>query len=225
MTALLYRVRNLVKDYGTGELRTQILKSVNLDIGEGEFIAMSGPSGSGKSTLLTILGTLLSPTSGELEMLGQNLLGLDETGLSNFRSAHIGFVFQFHHLLPDFSAEENVAFPAAAMSRFGSKPIRDRAAALLDRVGLAHRRTFRPSELSGGQKQRVAIARSLMNQPELILADEPTGNLDRASASQVLELMREINRTERTTFVISTHDAQVASYCDRTITVVDGAVS
>lgn len=225
MTAPLYRVRNLVKDYGTGELRTRVLKDISLDIGEGEFIAMSGPSGSGKSTLLTILGTLLSPTSGELEMLGQNLTALDESGLSKFRSAHIGFVFQFHHLLPDFSAEENVAFPAAAMAHFSSKVIRDRAAALLDRVGLSARRTFRPSALSGGQKQRVAIARSLMNHPELILADEPTGNLDRASASQVLELMREINRTEKTTFVISTHDAQVASYCDRTITVIDGALA
>jgi lipoprotein-releasing system ATP-binding protein len=219
---LLYRVRDLVKDYGTGDLRTRVLKGLTFDLNEGEFVALEGPSGSGKSTLLSILGTLLEPSSGELELLGQNLTHLKEAKLTEFRNRHIGFVFQFHHLLPDFTALENVLFPAAASAGRETAQMRQRAKELLDRVGLSERRDFRTPKLSGGQKQRVAIARALMNHPELVLADEPTGNLDRETADQVLALLREMNRVERTTFLISTHDAHVAAFCDRKLEVVDG---
>ena len=218
----LYKVRNLVKDYGTGELRTRVLKDLSFDLTKGEFVALEGPSGSGKSTLLSILGTLLEPTSGTLEMLDQNLVHLDEQKLTRFRNRHIGFVFQFHHLLPDFTALENVLFPAAASAGAETKAMRDRANQLLDRVGLSDRKTFRTPKLSGGQKQRVAIARALMNRPALVLADEPTGNLDRETADQVLALLRDMNREDQTTFLISTHDPHVAAFCDRKIVVVDG---
>ena len=225
MTDLLYRVGDLVKDFGTGELRTRVLKGMSFDLVKGEFVALLGPSGSGKSTLLSILGTLLAPTSGTLEMLGESLVHLDEQRLTKFRNRHIGFVFQFHHLLPDFTATENVLFPAAASAGVETRQSRDRARALLDRVGLADRLDFRTPKLSGGQKQRVAIARALMNHPALVLADEPTGNLDRQTADQVLALLRDMNRTDKTTFLISTHDPHVAAFCDRRITVVDGQLA
>lgn len=225
MSDLLYRVGDLVKDFGTGELRTRVLKGMSFDLVKGEFVALLGPSGSGKSTLLSILGTLLQPTSGKLEMLGESLVHLDEQRLTKFRNRHIGFVFQFHHLLPDFTATENVLFPAAASAGVETRQSRDRARALLERVGLADRLDFRTPKLSGGQKQRVAIARALMNHPALVLADEPTGNLDRQTADQVLALLRDMNRTDKTTFLISTHDPHVAAFCDRRITVVDGQLA
>ncbi len=225
MSDLLYRVGDLVKDFGTGELRTRVLKGMSFDLVKGEFVALLGPSGSGKSTLLSILGTLLAPTSGKLEMLGESLVHLDEQRLTKFRNRHIGFVFQFHHLLPDFTATENVLFPAAASAGVETRQSRDRARALLERVGLTDRLDFRTPKLSGGQKQRVAIARALMNHPALVLADEPTGNLDRQTADQVLALLRDMNRTDKTTFLISTHDPHVAAFCDRRITVVDGQLS
>jgi len=225
MTDLLYRVGDLVKDFGTGELRTRVLKGMSFDLVKGEFVALLGPSGSGKSTLLSILGTLLAPTSGTLEMLGESLVHLDEQRLTKFRNRHIGFVFQFHHLLPDFTATENVLFPAAASAGVETRQSRDRARALLERVGLTDRLDFRTPKLSGGQKQRVAIARALMNHPALVLADEPTGNLDRQTADQVLALLRDMNRTDKTTFLISTHDPHVAAFCDRRITVVDGQLA
>jgi len=222
MSEVLYSVRDLVKDFGTDELRTRVLKGMSFELAKGEFVALQGPSGSGKSTLLTILGTLLAPTSGALEMLGQNLVHLDERRLTEFRNRHIGFVFQFHHLLPDFTAVENVLFPAAASAGVETAEARTRARELLNRVGLSDRQEFRTPKLSGGQKQRVAIARALMNHPALVLADEPTGNLDRETADQVLGLLRDMNRTEKTTFLISTHDPHVAAFCDRRITVIDG---
>lgn len=222
---LLYRIKDLVKDYGTGDLRTRVLKGLTFNLNEGEFVALEGPSGSGKSTLLSILGTLLEPSSGELELLGQNLAHLKEAKLTEFRNQHIGFVFQFHHLLPDFTALENVLFPAAASAGRETAKMRQRATELLDRVGLSERRDFRTPKLSGGQKQRVAIARALMNHPELVLADEPTGNLDRETADQVLALLRDMNRVERTTFLISTHDPHVAAFCDRKMEVIDGSLT
>jgi lipoprotein-releasing system ATP-binding protein len=222
MSGVLYSVRDLVKDFGTGELRTRVLKGMSIELMQGELVALLGPSGSGKSTLLTILGTLLAPTSGALEMLGQNLVHLDERRLTEFRNRNIGFVFQFHHLLPEFTAVENVLFPAAARAGVETAEARSRARELLSRVGLSDREAFRAPKLSGGQRQRVAVARALMNRPALVLADEPTGNLDRETADQVLNLLRDINRTERTTFLISTHDPHVAAFCDRRITMIDG---
>lgn len=225
MSDLLYRVQNLYKELGSGDLRTRVLNGISFELREGEFVALLGPSGSGKSTLLSVLGTLLTPTAGVLEMLGHKLNGLDERALSAFRNRHIGFVFQFHHLLSDFSAVENIVFPAAAGTGMATQVARTRADELLDCVGLADRRDFRPPKLSGGQKQRVAIARALMNRPALVLADEPTGNLDRENTQQVLDLLRTINRNERTTFLISTHDPHVAAFCDRRIFLVDGRLT
>jgi len=220
----LVRVRNLVKRFGEGDVATTVLDNIDLTLSRGEMVSLIGPSGSGKSTLLTILGTLLRATSGEHYMLGQNLMEADDAERTRFRSANIGFVFQFHHLMPDLSALENVVFPAAVAAGAERRWMAKRAAELLDRVGLADRRTYRPAALSGGQRQRVAVARALMNEPALVLADEPTGNLDRESANQVMELMGEINADGGTTFLISTHDEAISKRCQRRITIVDGRV-
>lgn len=217
-------VRDLVKTYGEGDAATQVLKGLGLAIAKGELTALLGPSGSGKSTLLSILGTLMKPTSGEYTMLGTDLIGADDRELTSFRNRHIGFVFQFHHLLPDFDALENVIFPSAVAAGRETARARDRGRELLVRVGLEHRINFRASELSGGQKQRVAIARALMNKPDLVLADEPTGNLDRESAAQAMDLLIEINREEGTAFLISTHDERIAAQCRRQINMLDGRV-
>lgn len=223
MTALL-EVRDLVKTFGTGEAATRVLRGLSLTLETGEMAALLGPSGSGKSTLLTILGTLMKPTSGQHVMLGEDLIAADDRALTEFRNAHIGFVFQFHNLLPDFTALENVIFPTAVREGRETAAARARGRELLARMGLAERINFPSTSLSGGQKQRVAVARALMNSPELVLADEPTGNLDRVSAMQVMELIAQINREEGTTFLISTHDDKIASLCRRQIVVGDGVV-
>ena len=224
MTALL-QVRDLVKTYGEGEAETRVLRGLSLRIQTGELAALLGPSGSGKSTLLTILGTLMQPTSGVHTMLGVDLTTANDRALTEFRNLHIGFVFQFHNLLPDFTALENVIFPTAVREGRETAAARARGRDLLGRMGLADRVDFPSSNLSGGQKQRVAVARALMNSPELVLADEPTGNLDRASATQVMELIGQINRDEGTTFLISTHDEKIAATCRRQIVVGDGLVT
>lgn len=224
MTALL-EVRDLVKTFGSGEAETRVLRGLNLVMNTGELAALLGPSGSGKSTLLTILGTLMHPTSGGHTMLGVDLTKASDRDLTAFRNLHIGFVFQFHNLLPDFTALENVCFPTAVREGRETATARKRGEELLVRMGLAERIHFPSANLSGGQKQRVAVARALMNSPELVLADEPTGNLDRASASQVMDLIAEINREEGTTFLISTHDEKIAALCHRQIVVADGLVT
>ncbi len=221
----LLEVHDLVKTFGTGEAATRVLRGLALTLGKGEMAALLGPSGSGKSTLLTILGTLMKPTSGDYRMLGQDLIAADDRELTSFRNLHIGFVFQFHNLLPDFTALENVIFPTAVREGRETAAARTRGRDLLVRMGLGDRVNFPSTNLSGGQKQRVAVARALMNSPELVLADEPTGNLDRASAMQVMDLIAQINRKEETTFLISTHDEKIASLCHRQIVVGDGSVS
>ncbi len=224
MTALL-ELHDLVKTYGSGEAETRVLRGLSLRLDTGELAALLGPSGSGKSTLLTILGTLMQPTSGSHTMLGVDLTAADDRALTDFRNRHIGFVFQFHNLLPDFTALENVIFPTAVREGRETAAARARGRDLLTRMGLADRVDFPSTNLSGGQKQRVAVARALMNSPELVLADEPTGNLDRASATQVMELIGQINRDEGTTFLISTHDEKIAATCRRQIVVGDGLVT
>lgn len=201
-----------------------MLKGLDLTLVPGELCALLGPSGAGKSTLLSILGTLARATSSSYTMLGQDLMAADDTELTEFRNAHIGFVFQFHHLLPDFTALENVAFPSSLRDGRETAAARDRARELLVRVGLEDRADFRATQLSGGQKQRVAIARALMNRPELVLADEPTGSLDKESAQQVLDLIGDISELEQTSYLISTHDGKVASSCRRQIRVANGLV-
>lgn len=224
MKALL-EVSKLFKTFGTGEAETRVLRGLSLTLQPGEMAALLGPSGSGKSTLLTILGTLMKPTAGNYAMLGQDLVAADDRALTEFRNRHIGFVFQFHNLLPDFTALENVVFPTAVREGRETAAARARGRALLTRMGLEARIDFPSASLSGGQKQRVAVARALMNRPELVLADEPTGNLDRASAMQVMDLIAEINRDEGTTFLISTHDEKIAGLCRRQIVVGNGVVT
>ncbi|MFC3180541.1 ABC transporter ATP-binding protein [Cypionkella sinensis] len=225
MTDALLQVNDLVKTFGSGDAETRVLRGLSLRMDKGELSALLGPSGSGKSTLLTILGTLMQPTSGGHVMLGVDLTTANDRALTEFRNRHIGFVFQFHNLLPDFTALENVIFPTAVREGRETAAARARGRDLLGRMGLADRVDFPSTNLSGGQKQRVAVARALMNSPELVLADEPTGNLDRASAIQVMELIGQINRDEGTTFLISTHDEKIAATCRRQIVVGDGVVT
>ncbi|MBL8981929.1 MAG: ABC transporter ATP-binding protein [Gemmatimonadetes bacterium] len=224
MSDVVLRVMDLRKTYVDGDVETPVLKGIDLEFHRGEFVALMGPSGSGKSTLLSILGTLLRPTSGEVELVGNRLSTLDDAAVTTFRNQHIGFVFQFHHLLPDFTALENVMFPALPGRPDDLRATRARAAELLRRVGLSDRADFRATKLSGGQKQRVAIARALMNAPDVVLADEPTGNLDHETGEEVLGLMRELCRENGTMFLISTHDEEIAARSDRVVRILDGRV-
>jgi lipoprotein-releasing system ATP-binding protein len=209
----IVKIEGMTKDYGKGDATQKVLKGIDLVLAKGSLSALQGRSGSGKSTLLSILGTLMQPTAGRHEMLGLDLGRISERDLTEFRNRHIGFVFQFHHL-----------FPAAVRAGRETRASRRRAADLLARVGLQDRMGIRATALSGGQKQRVAIARALMNTPELVLADEPTGNLDRESADQVMNLVREINAEDHTTFLISTHDEKIAESCRRQIHLDDGRI-
>ena len=220
----LLEVKDLRKVFIDRDFQTPVLKGVNFTLQKAEMVALLGPSGSGKSTLLTILGTLMRPSSGSFNMLGRELTTLKEKELSSFRNQEIGFIFQYHHLLPDFTALENVMFPHAGRLWRETRVGRERAAMLLDRVGLKDRMNYQATRLSGGQKQRVAIARALMNQPALVLADEPTGNLDRENADQVFDLMTEIQRETGTTFLLSTHDRELAERCQRRIYIESGVV-
>ena len=202
----ILRVGALTRNFGEGESEVQVFKGIDLSIASGELPALLGPSGSGKSTLLSSLGTLMRATSGSHEMLGVDIMHASAAQRTEFRSRHLGFVFQFHHLLPNLTALENVMMPAACAA------------------GLADRRDFRPAAMSGGQRQRVAVARSLMNAPALVLADEPTGNLDRQAADHVMALLRAINETMDTSFLISTHDEHIAGQCQRRIELLDGRI-
>lgn len=217
-------VSGLTKVFGEGEAKTVVLKGVDLSIMSSEMAALLGPSGSGKSTLLNILGTLMRASGGSHEMLGVDLMQATEAKRTEFRSKHLGFVFQFHHLLPDLTALENVMMPAASAAGRETRIMRERAIELLDAVGLADRREYRPAAMSGGQRQRVAVARALINNPVLVLADEPTGNLDRQSADQVMDLIRSINQTMATSFLISTHDEHIAAQCPHRIELLDGRI-
>ena len=217
--------QGLRKVYRQGSAyEVSVLNGVDLEIAAGERVSIVGASGSGKSTLLTILGTLMRASGGSHAMLGVDLMHASDAERTEFRSRHLGFVFQFHHLLPDLSALENVMMPAAAAAGRETRAMRSRAMDLLDAVGLADRRDYRPSAMSGGQRQRAAVARALINNPVLVLADEPTGNLDRQSADQVMDLIRSINRTMATSFLISTHDEHIAAQCQRRIELLDGRI-
>jgi lipoprotein-releasing system ATP-binding protein len=222
--SLILSVIGLIKNFGEGETQVHVLKDIDLSMEAGEMAALLGPSGSGKSTLLTILGTLMRASGGTHEMLGVDLMHASEAQRTEFRSKNLGFVFQFHHLLPDLSALENVMMPAACAAGHETGVMRTRASELLDAVGLSDRRNFRPAAMSGGQRQRVAVARALINNPTLVLADEPTGNLDRESADHVMDLIHTINQTMGSSFLISTHDEYIASRCQRRIELLDGQI-
>jgi lipoprotein-releasing system ATP-binding protein len=221
VTDPLLSVVQVVREYGT-RIRTRALAGVDLVLEEGEFAALIGPSGCGKSTLLNIVGLLDRPTSGRVILAGTDTSGLDERALTALRARTVGFVFQFHHLLPAFTAVENVMLPAWADEGVPSRAMREKALELLDAVGLSDRAGYKTNALSGGQQQRVAIARALARGPQLVLADEPTGNLDTASSDEVFDLMRQVNRQFGTTFLVVTHDPRIAERCTRIIEMVDG---
>ncbi|PKO33397.1 MAG: ABC transporter ATP-binding protein [Betaproteobacteria bacterium HGW-Betaproteobacteria-7] len=213
------------KSYGTGTaLEIEILHGIDLQLQRGEFAALIGPSGSGKSTLLNLIGLLDRPTGGHLAIDGQATTKLDDGALTRLRGRRIGFVFQHHLLIPAFTALENVMMPMLVDRGRPDAEMRERAATLLEQVGLGERMDNPASQLSGGQQQRVAIARALVMQPALVLADEPTGNLDTHSADDVFALMRAINVARQTTFLIVTHDQRLAARCDRRIELVDGRI-
>jgi lipoprotein-releasing system ATP-binding protein len=220
----LLQLRNVTKDYGT-DLVTRVLHGVDLTLEPGEFAALVGRSGSGKSTLLNILGLLDRPTSGELLIAGERIGDLDDAALTALRGRALAFIFQFHHLIPALSAVENVLMPLAARTGRVRAEDRRRALASLDAVGLAHRADESPRRLSGGQQQRVAIARALVGDPLLVLADEPTGNLDATTADEVFAVMRRINVERGVAFLVVTHDRELAARCDRVLELIDGRLA
>jgi lipoprotein-releasing system ATP-binding protein len=216
-------VEHLAKDYPTRSGALSVLRDVNLDLQRGDAAAIMGPSGSGKSTLLYLLGTLDRPTRGEVRLEGRDPFALPERELADFRNRNIGFVFQDHHLLPQCSVLENVLIPTL-VARDSRQAMKTWARQLLDRVGLADRLDHRPAELSGGERQRVAVARALIHRPILLLADEPTGNLDRRTAESIGKLLLDLHREERTILVVVTHSAELAELFPRTLAMEDGCL-
>ena len=207
------------------DVRQTIIPNLSLDIFKGEFVAITGPSGSGKSTLLYIMGGLDKPTFGKVYLDGQEITEIGEAEMTVIRNQKIGFIYQFHFLLPEFSAVENVSLPMLIYRKYGKKEIRDRAMKLLDLVGLENKYTNKPNQLSGGQQQRVAIARALANDPKVLLGDEPTGNLDSKSADNVYQLFDRLNRELNQTVIVVTHDEEFANRAGRRIHLVDGMIA
>jgi len=223
--APLIELDGIRKSYNVGRPNeAEVLHGVSFALGTGEFAALIGPSGSGKSTLLNIIGLLEPMTAGSYRIQGEEAGGLDDAGLTLRRRSALGFVFQFHHLLPAFTALENVTLPALMREGRVTPMQRERARAVLDEVGLGGHMDKRPGELSGGMQQRVAIARAVVLEPPLVLADEPTGNLDRASSDEVFALMRRMHAELKTSFLVVTHDPRLAERCDRVIELVDGRI-
>lgn len=215
--------QNVGKTYDDGSIKVEVLRNIDFQVASGEGIGIIGASGSGKSTLLHILGGLDKPTSGEVKIQGQGLNSLSQVAIGQLRNRHLGFVYQFHHLLPEFSALENVMMPLL-VARKSRAEAQAAAAEILEKVGLGSRMTHRPGELSGGERQRAAIARALVTKPDCLLADEPTGNLDRKNATHALEMMLELKRELGTALIVVTHDEQLAKRFDRVLTMDDGCL-
>jgi lipoprotein-releasing system ATP-binding protein len=223
-SGLIISIRNLVKTYKPDGVKVRVLRGLDLDIRAGEMVAVLGASGAGKSTLLHLVGALDRPTSGEVFFQGKQIFRLSNSELARFRNQSIGFVFQFHHLLPEFSALENVIIPGL-LGKNSRQQTEARARKLIELVGLQERMSHRPAELSGGEQQRVAVARALVNRPAVVLADEPTGNLDSETADSIYDLLREINQSEGMTFLVVTHNETIAERMDRQVVMVDGRIA
>lgn len=222
MSKVVLEAKNVRKTFDDGRNVVEVLKGISLQVHAGEFVSIIGASGSGKSTLLHVLGGLDLPTQGEIWLQGQRFDRLNETVRGQQRNQHLGFVYQFHHLLPEFSALENVAMPLMLRDNADYKTAKQRAEYLLERVGLSHRMTHKPGELSGGERQRVATARALSTQPAVILADEPTGNLDRKTAESMFNLLSDLKQEFNMAMLIVTHDEQLAKAADRILHMQDG---
>ena len=216
--------KNIIKEYKMGYVVTRVLHDISLHIEQGEFVSIMGPSGSGKSTLLYILGGLDNPTAGSVLMNGKDISKFDDNRKSVMRRRNIGFVFQFYNLIPNLNVEENILLPVLLDGK-NMKSYKKELNNILEIVGLSNRRTHTPRELSGGQQQRVAIARALINSPEILFADEPTGNLDSKTGIEIMELLREINQENNKTIVMVTHSANAAQYSSRRINVIDGVIT
>ena len=215
----MIEVKGLKKSFGT----LTVLNGIDLNINKSEFVSVVGPSGAGKTTLLQIVGTLYKPDAGTISINGIDVLSLNKKEIAHFRNQHIGFVFQFHQLLPEFNAVENIMLPGLIANK-SSKELQRRAKELLDYMGLSHRATHKPSELSGGERQRVAVARALINQPNIILADEPSGSLDSQNREELYRLFLRLREEMGLTFVIATHDEELSKLADRTIQMLDGKI-
>ena len=224
MNDILLSARGLKKTYVMGKRSLEVLRGVDVEIARGDFVALRGASGTGKSTLLHLIGGLDTPNAGEIYFAGQNVSQFSEGELTRFRNRRVGFVFQAYHLLPELTALENVCLPAR-LARISVGDAAKRAGELLARVGLKDRLDHKPSELSGGEQQRVAIARALINEPMLLLADEPTGNLDSKTGGEIMELLQTLRTEKQMTLVVATHDAKVAAAAPRIITLVDGLIA
>ena len=224
MSEIILKAHNITRSYFEGKVQTDVLKNVNIDIYSDKLTAIIGKSGSGKSTLLHILGTLDTPTSGELIYKGEDLTKFSSNKKAEFRNQNLGFVYQFHHLLGDFSALENVMMPLL-IGGISTKEAKERATYYLEKVGLSHRINYKPSEMSGGERQRVAIARALSNKPNIILADEPTGNLDAQNASDIFDLFMDLAKNEHVAVVMVTHDNSLAQKCDLVYQMKDGVIN
>ena len=218
----ILEINHLCKVYGKGETRVDALKDVSFDVEKGEFVAIVGPSGSGKSTLLHILGGVDTPTSGEVNIAGTDIGKLDETKLAIFRRRHIGLIYQFYNLIPILTVEENLTLPVLLD---GKKPDKKLLEELVEKLGIGKRLKHLPNQLSGGQQQRVSIGRALMNHPAILLADEPTGNLDTENSKEIITLLRKFNRENHQTVIIITHDDRIALSADRVITIEDGRIT
>ena len=215
--------KNLHKTYQMGRNSVSVLRGIDLEVNEAQIVAIVGPSGVGKSTLLHILGTLDRPSEGSVTIEGMDVFKFDEKKLADFRNRTVGFIFQFHHLMPEFTALENVMMPGLIAGK-PKKRISDRAKSLLTQVGLEHRVNHRPGELSGGEMQRVAVARALMNDPKLVFADEPSGNLDRAASDALHELLWNLSRKDKRTLIIVTHNHELAENADKVVEIFDGSI-
>ena len=220
----LVSLRNITKTYQRGPEKVQVLHGINLDIDSGDFVALMGPSGSGKTTLLNLIGGLDNPSSGEIEIESERIDRMSDAQLAHWRSQHVGFVFQFYNLMPTLTAQKNVELPLL-LTRLGAADRRRRAQIALTLVGLADRRSHRPNELSGGQQQRVAIARAIVSDPTFLICDEPTGDLDRHSAEEILNLLQMLNRDHGKTIIMVTHDPKAAEYATHTIHLDKGELA